>query len=106
MVISLTKNNVKQEVEQATKPVIVDVYASWCGPCMHMKPIFEDIAKEYSAAYTFAELNVDESRELAIAYGVTSVPTFIFINKNEIKGKVTGTMSKEDFVEKMQELLA
>jgi len=105
MIVSLTKNNVQQEVEQSTKPVVIDVYASWCGPCMHMKPVFEEIAKELSNTYSFAELNVDESRELAIAYNVTSVPTFIFIKNNEIKGKVTGTMSKEDFVEKIQELL-
>lgn len=100
MIINLTKNN-QQEIEKA-KFAVIDVFATWCGPCMEMKPIFEEVAKRYST-YTFAELNVDEARELAIGYGVTSVPTFIFIKEGKVVGKETGYMPMEDFVEKIKE---
>ncbi len=105
MVISITKHNFRQEVEQATKPVVIEVYATWCGPCQHMAPIFEELEQELGSQYTFAKLNVDESREIAIAYGVTSVPTFLFINDNQVRGKEIGYMSKEDLKAKIEELL-
>ena len=101
MIINLTKNN-QQEIEKA-KFSVIDVFATWCGPCMDMKPIFEEIAKTHSDTYTFAELNVDENRELAIHYGVTSVPTFIFLKEGKVVGKETGYMPMEDLVEKIEE---
>lgn len=104
MVISLNTHNFSQEVEQATKPVIIDVFATWCGPCMHMKPIFEQLAQELGHKYAFMQLNVDEARELAVHYKVTSVPTFIFIKNNEVLAKVTGAISKEDLKSKLDEV--
>ncbi len=105
MAIALTKNNVKDEVEKSDKPVVIDVFANWCQPCLHMMPIFEEISSELGDRYKFLKLNVDEARELAISYGVTSVPTFIFIKNNELKGKIIGGLSKEDFIAKIHELL-
>jgi len=104
MIINLTKQN-QQEVEAGQKPVIIDVFATWCGPCMEMKPIFEDLADKLGDKYTFAELNVDEARELAIHYGVTSVPAFIFIKQGKIQGKEIGYMAREDLLEKINEYL-
>lgn len=101
MIITLSKNN-QQEITQA-KYVVIDVFATWCGPCMDMKPIFEEVAEKFAGTYTFAELNVDEARELAIHYGVTSVPTFIFIKEGKVIGKETGYMPREDLVEKIEE---
>ncbi len=106
MVVNITKDNVKKEIQESSKPVVIDVFATWCGPCKHMKPIFEELQKELGDKYNFVQLNVDESRELAITYGVTSVPTFIFIKNNEIKGKVTGYMSKEDLRTKVESYLS
>ncbi len=105
MIVTLTKNNIKEEVEHATKPVIIDIYATWCGPCQYMKPLFEQLAQELSDRYTFAELNVDESRELAIKYGASTVPTFLFIKNNTVKGRETGAMSKENLKAKIHEYL-
>ena len=105
MIHHLTKTNLADVVTSATKPVVIDVYATWCGPCQQVKPIFEALAKELSDQYVFAELNVDEARELAIAYGVTSVPTFIFIKNGDVKGKTLGYMPKEELKKKISEFL-
>ena len=104
MPIAITKSNYDAEIAQADKPVVLDVYATWCGPCLQMMPIFEELEKEHGDKYKFAKLNVDESRELAIKFGVTSIPTFVFIKDNEVKGKETGYMSKENLYQKMIEL--
>lgn len=105
MPVSITKENVDQEIGLSTLPVVLDVYATWCGPCQQMAPIFEELEQEIGKKYKFAKLNVDEAREISIKYGVTSVPTFIFIKDNKVQGKETGYMSKEDLEAKIQELL-
>lgn len=102
MIVSLTNANINT-VEESKKPVVIDVFATWCGPCMEMKPIFEATAAEHSDKYMFAELNVDEARELAIKYGVTSVPAFIFIKDGKVKGKKIGYMPAEDLMEAIHE---
>lgn len=105
MIITINRHNFKQEIEQASKPVVIDVYATWCGPCQHMAPLFEELEKQYGDKLTFAKLNVDESREIAISYGITSVPTFLFIKNNEVVDKAIGYMSKEDLETKIKQLL-
>lgn len=105
MIITLTQENFVQEVEQSTMPVIIDISATWCGPCQQMKPIMEELAKELGSKYKFAEVNVDEARDLAIKFGVTSVPTFIFIKDNQIVGKERGYMPSVDLKAKIEEYL-
>lgn len=105
MVINITKQNFKPEIEESKKPVVIEVFATWCGPCQHMMPIFEDLEKELGSKLTCAKLNVDENRDVAIQYGITSVPTFLFIKNNKIVSKEVGFMSKEDLKEKMESLL-
>ena len=105
MPIAINKSNFEEEIVNATKPVILDVYATWCGPCQQMEPIFDELEKEHGDTYKFAKLNVDESRELAIQYGVSSIPSFVFIKNNEVKGKETGYIAKEDLYQKIVDLL-
>lgn len=105
MPVVITKDNVEQEIGAATLPVILDVYATWCGPCQQMTPIFDELEKEMGDKVKFAKLNVDEARELSIQYGVTSVPTFVFIKNNDIKHKETGYMNKEDLKAKIEEFI-
>ena len=103
MIVSITSHNFKQEIQEAKKPVIIDVYATWCGPCQHVLPIFEELEKELGQKYVFAKLNVDEARDIALEYQVSSVPTFVFIKDNQIVGKLIGYQSKEDLTEKIDE---
>lgn len=105
MIINLTKDNYEHEIEQSTLPVIIDISATWCGPCQQMKPIMEQLAKELEGKYKFAEVNVDEARELAIKFGVTSVPTFVFIKNKQLKGKERGYMPAADLKAKIEEYL-
>lgn len=103
MALTITPENHDKEVKQSTKPVILDIYATWCGPCQQMNPILEELEKELGSMYTFAKLNVDEGREISIKdYGVTSVPTFVFIKDGTIKGKETGYMSKKTMRDKIK----
>jgi len=102
MAIAITPANHEKEVKQSSQPIVLDIYATWCGPCQQMDPIMEDLEKELGGMYKFAKLNVDEGREISIKeYGVTSVPTFVFIKDGAIKGKETGYMSKDAMRDKI-----
>lgn len=102
MPVIINKETIEKEVVQSKLPIVIDVYATWCGPCQQVAPIFEELETELSDTCKFGKLNVDEARELSIYYGVTSVPTFIFIKNNEIKHKETGYMSKDDLKAKIE----
>src|SRR5690606_13356844 len=97
----LTKESAQSEIFGPKKNAIIDVFADWCGPCQQMNPIFEELSQEFSQ-YVFAKINVDEQRDLTMEYGISSVPTFIFIKNGTVVAKETGYMSKEDFVDKIQ----
>lgn len=105
MAVSLTEENFDKEVLQSSMPVVIDVYAPWCGPCVQMAPHFEALEKELKDNYKFAKLNVDEARPISIKYHVSSVPTFLFIQNGEVKGRITGYMSKADLKARIEEYL-
>ena len=92
MPIELTTANFKTEVTESTAPVVIKAFASWCGPCIQMTPIFKEVEKEFLNKVKFLELNVDQARDLAINFGITSIPTIIFIKDGKIVSKETGYM--------------
>jgi thioredoxin 1 len=100
----ITQETFESLVTKSSKPVIIDVFAEWCGPCQQMAPVFAELEKEMPA-YSFAKINVDESRDLAITFGVTSIPTFVYIKNGQVVGKTIGYLSKEDLRKKITELL-
>lgn len=105
MALILTSENFEQEVTKSDIPVVIDVYATWCGPCQQVEPIVEELSKELEGKYKILKLNIDEERDLAIQYNVSSIPTFVFIKNGEVVGKEMGYMSKDDLKAKIESLL-
>ena len=102
MPIELTEENLKTEVTDSNQPIIIKASAAWCGPCIQMIPIFEEIAKIFQDKVKFLELNVDQARDIAIQYGITSIPTLIFIKDGQIVNKETRYIDKEDLTVKIE----
>ena len=97
-VIKLTKDNFDQEVMQSGKPVLIDFYADWCGPCKMMSPVVEEVSDEMPDVKV-CKINIDEEMDLAQRYGVMSIPTFISFSGGEIKGKQIGAVPKSALVD-------
>jgi thioredoxin 1 len=104
MVQELTKDNFDATI-QGDKPIIIDFWAPWCGPCRMMAPVFEELGAEYDNA-VFAKLNVDDHAELAGKYGVQSIPTLVVVKKGEEVGRLMGFMPKEALKEKIDALIS
>ena len=96
-VISITKENFEPQVILSEKPVLLDFWASWCGPCRMVAPIVEQIAEEHDTV-TVGKINVDEEMELATRFGITSIPTLIVMENGEISGKLVGFRPKNDIL--------
>ena len=101
MAVSVTTQNFETEVTNSTLPVVVDMYATWCGPCKMIAPVFEQMSKEMAEQYKFVKVNIDEERELAVKHGVTSIPTFLFMKDGQMVAKETGYMSKDALAAKI-----
>lgn len=79
-------------------PVLVDFWAPWCGPCKMLGPVLEDVEKEIGSAGVVAKVNVDEEQDLAVKYGVSSIPTMVIFKKGEAVDRAVGFMSKEKII--------
>jgi thioredoxin 1 len=97
----LTTANFDAFVTQSSKPVLVDFWAPWCGPCKVMGPIIEELATELTEV-EFAKVNCDDHSELAMRFNVLSIPTFVVVKGGSEVGRFSGSMSKETFKERLQ----
>lgn len=95
MVWQFTDQNFETEVLKSEKPVLVDFWAEWCGPCQMMGPIIDELAEEVKDEYKVGKLNVDESRETAAKYGIMSIPTLIIFKDGKVVKQLVGVQSKE-----------
>jgi thioredoxin 1 len=87
----------ESDVMSSTKPVFVDFWAEWCGPCRMVSPVIEELAEEYGDKVNFVKVNVDEANELASKYNVFSIPTLAIFNKGQIVAQQVGAASKESY---------
>ena len=104
MALEFTDASVKELIESG-KPVVVDFWAEWCGPCRMLIPIIEELAKEYEGKVTIGKLNVDDNTETSEQYGIRNIPTVLFFKNGELADKVVGALPKATFVEKINALM-
>lgn len=96
-IIVLTKENFEQEVLKSDKPVIVDFWAQWCGPCRAVGPIMDELSGTFLDKAIIGKVNVDEQGELAAKYRIMSIPTVMLFKNGEMIEKVIGARSKDEF---------
>ena len=99
--IKITKSNFQSEVMDSDKPVLIDFFAIWCGPCRMIAPIIEEIANERTDVKV-GKINVDEEGELANAFGVSSIPTIVLVNNGRVINTAVGYRSKEQLLDMLK----
>ena len=95
-IVALTDNNFSAEIGKSTLPMLVDFWASWCGPCQMMAPVLEKIAEEFSGRMVVGKLNVDENKAMAMQFNVMSIPTLIVFKNGLEATRLTGFRPQEE----------
>lgn len=104
-VIELTDSTFDETVHGSVEPVLVDFWAPWCGPCIMMAPILQEIANEYAGKAKICKLNTDEARDSAIEFGINAIPTTILFKDGQMQKKWVGLTSKKNITTAIEELL-
>lgn len=94
--LNFTNSNFKEEVLLSKEPVLVDFWATWCGPCRMMGPVVEELANDYAGKVKVGKVNVDEQPELAQEYGIMSIPTIIIFKEGKIVNQLVGARAKSE----------
>lgn len=102
MEITLTDENFEEEVIESDKPVLVDFWATWCGPCMMLAPIVTEIAEEYADELKVGKVNVDEQPVTSLEYKVASIPTLMLFKGGKVVKKTVGYMSKSELIAELE----
>ena len=98
MEIKLSTENFEKEVLKSEKPVLVDFYADWCGPCNAIAPVIEELAKELEGKVKVGKINVDENPDIAVEYNVMSIPTLIVFKNGKEEKRLVGLRNKEELI--------
>ena len=99
MEYTFTSDNFEEEVLKSDVPVLVDMFATWCGPCKMMAPVVAQLAEEYEGTVKVGKLDIDQNVDIVAQYKIMSVPTFLVIKDGEVVKKLIGVVSKEELVE-------
>ena len=97
--MNITKNNFEQEVLHSDKPVLIDFWAPWCGPCRMLSPVISEIAEEYGDKVKVCKVNVDDEGELAASFNVMSIPTLVVVKDGKVTNSSIGVRPKAQIIE-------
>jgi len=106
MAIEVTDANFEEVVLQSDKPVMLDFWAEWCGPCRMVGPIVDELSTEYADKAVVGKLNVDHNPSVAMKYGIRNIPTVLFLKDGEVVGKQVGAAPKGAYADKLDAALA
>lgn len=106
MATEITDKNFDELVLKSDKPVLVDFWAEWCGPCRMIAPVVEELSKEYEGKAIIGKVNVDENSEISAKYGIRNIPTLLFFKNGEVVDKHVGVAPKSIIAGKLDNLLS
>ena len=98
----VSDSSFEADVLKSTKPVMVDFWAEWCGPCRAISPVIETLAHEYAGKVKVGKVNSDLNPEVSVKYGITSIPAILFIKNGVVVDKLVGAQPKANFVKKIE----
>lgn len=104
--VVLTEANFQETVASSDKPVLVDFWAEWCGPCRALGPVIENLSEEYTGRATVAKLDVDSNQAVAMQFGIRSIPTVMLFDKGEVVETFIGVRSQGDYAASLDKLVA
>ncbi len=104
MEVTITKENFA-ELKAGNLPLVVDFWATWCGPCRMVGPIIDELAKQYDGKIVVGKCDVEDNEELAAEFGIRNIPTLLFFKNGEVVDKLIGAQSKAKFEEKFEAML-
>jgi thioredoxin 1 len=103
--VEITDENFESEVINSDKPVLIDFWAVWCGPCKMIAPIVEELASEYDGKVKIGKLDVDSNQQTSIKFGVRSIPTLLLFKDGKLKDTIIGAVPKKNIVDKLNTVL-
>ncbi|HIM83279.1 MAG TPA: thioredoxin [Candidatus Marinimicrobia bacterium] len=103
--VEFTDSNFEQDALESDLPVLVDFWAEWCGPCLAIAPMVEEIAADYAGKVKVGKLNVDNNPQTAMKYGVRSIPTLLFIHNGAVTDQVVGSVQKGNITDVLDRIL-
>ena len=103
-IIDLDESNFDQTITESPVPILIDFFASWCGPCHMLAPVLEEIAKEQGENLKVAKVDVDTSPRLIIRFGIGNIPTLLFFKDGELKDQLVGRTTKAELISRLKSL--
>ena len=104
-ILTLTDSNFSEEVTSSPKPVLVDFWAEWCGPCKMIAPLLDELASEYDGRIKIGKVNIDDHQGLATQHGIRAIPTLLVFKNGEVAEQIVGARSKRDLKASLDRVL-